>query len=54
MEDTRVKFTLRLDENAARALKILSAFENKKVNTILTDLVVEYIKSNKHKITPID
>ena len=53
-KESIVRISLRLNENKARALKILAAYENKKVHAVLVDLVDKYISENKSKIILID
>lgn len=45
--------SVRIDENKRRALKVIASLEGKTMSGIVSDLIDDYIRKNKKKISKI-
>ncbi|NIR51112.1 hypothetical protein GWO43_21115 [candidate division KSB1 bacterium] len=42
--------SIRIDDNKRKALKVIASIEGKSMGAIVSELIEDYIKQNKHKI----
>jgi len=45
--------SIRLDENKKKALKVIASLENKTMGGIISELIDDYIKKNKNRLSEI-